>query len=148
MGSKFLGYRKIAAHVLKVRIRRKQVNRYRIMNTRFDTGFFEMETKGVAMCAFDYKQVVDVIRIGSGRLNRHVSDSREDFSVECGPFPALRVPLVQVGQFYAQDGRLKAVEPRIDALDGMVVLGALSVVSQRAQLCRDRAYRRQPARRR
>ena len=64
------------ARVLKVRIRREEVNRYRIMNTRLDTGFFEMETEGVAMCAFDYKQVVDVIRVGGGRLNRDVSNSR------------------------------------------------------------------------
>ena len=82
VGSKLLGYRKIAARVLKVRIRRKQVNRYRIMNTRIDTGFFEMETEGVAMCAFDYKQVVDVIRIGGGRLNRHVCNSCEEFAVQ------------------------------------------------------------------
>ena len=91
-GSELLGYRKIAAHVLKIRIRREQVNRYRIMNTRLDTGFLEMETEGVAMCAFDYKQVVDVIRTGGGRLNRHVSNSREEFAVECGPFLTLCVP--------------------------------------------------------
>src|SRR5262249_39343702 len=57
---------------------------------------------------------------------------RQQLTVSTRRLPPFRVPLVQVPQLDAENGRLKSIEPPVITLYKVVVLLILSVVSKHA----------------
>ena len=119
------GAREIHGAMTEIRVSRVEGKCARIVKDRGHARRLEVRPERIALRRADHVKMEDMGAIRPGHGMTEAADGPQFLRVSGGEFLATFRPTREVRQLRAQDGRLDAVEPAVDALHDVVTLATV-----------------------